>query len=103
MTDEQQYEPSFAELGILNVDRLQRALDELRHQFQAADEYLLRARAAERGAVLVEHVTVDNKHVQSISVAVQRDNGGHVTVMVAHRGTDGMMSIPSGSMVEFDV
>jgi hypothetical protein len=93
---------SFAEVGLINIDRAYRALSDLRDQLRAADEYLLRTHAASRGKTMVERVQVDNRNVQSISVLVQRD-GHRMTVTVAHRGAEGMPMIPAGGTMEFEV
>lgn len=103
MSEDADHQPSFAETGLIALDRIQRTLEDLRTQLRLADEYLLRAHATDRGSVIVERVTVDNKHVQSISALATRDHGGHVTVMVAHRGASDMTTIPAGSSVEFEL
>jgi hypothetical protein len=104
MSEEQRHEDlSFAEVGLLAVDRAMRMMEQLREQLRSADEYLLRARAADKGAVLLETITLENKHVQSISVQVRRDHGGRSTVIIAHRGEPGMITIPAGSTMEFEV
>ena len=103
MSEDHPEELSFAEAGLVAVDRAMRMMEQLRGHLRVADEYLLRARAADHGAVLVEHVNVENKHVQSISVMVRRDHGGHCTVTVAHRGESGMNMIPAGASMEFEV
>ena len=103
MAEETPEDLSFAEAGLVAIDRAIRMMEQLRGQMRMADEYLLRTRAADQGAVLVEHVNIENKHVQSISVMVRRDHGGHCTVTVAHRGEPGMNIIPAGANMEFEV
>lgn len=94
---------TFAEQSLIMLDRAERAIEALRENLRMADEYLIQARAAERGAVMVERVVVTNQNVQSVGVQVARDTAGRLEIVVTHRGEEASQLIAPNDSEEFDV
>ena len=81
----------------------EQSLDALRESLRMADEYLIQAHAAERGAVMVERVAVTNQNVQSIGIVLTRTASGLLEIAVTHRGQEGSEVIAPNDTQEFDV
>lgn len=86
---------TFAQYGLVLIDRVNRLLDELRAQMRYADETLLLSSLG--GNINPIQLTVINDHHQSFGIRVERV-GSEVRLAVTHRGQPGMIDIPRGQM-----
>jgi hypothetical protein len=86
---------TFAEYGLLTIDRAQRMLDDLRVQLRWADDLLLAASAG--NAIAPVEINVMNHQAQSIGIALER-KGSQITIHVHHRNSPGTTNVGSGQI-----
>lgn len=81
-------DPSLGEVGLIQVDRASRALDVLRDQMRAVDDYLLQQQKVPPAQIIVR-----NAHVQTIGVNVKFEEG-QILIEVVSRGQDAQRYLP---------
>lgn len=104
MPDQQR---SFQEDAFLQVDRIERALGELKEQLRSADEFLLLAHARVHDLIKangpgVPHISVHNGMPQSIGITAQW-NEGQFMIRVTHRGEEAAGLLPPGQDMTIEV
>lgn len=100
-------ERSFQEDAFLQVDRIERALEDLKEQLRSADEFILLAHARVHDVIKengpgVPHITVQNGMPQTVGITAEWIDGRFV-IKVTHRGEEAAGMLPPGQEMQIEV